>query len=79
MTPTETTLRRALEGDDPEMPQEIQPIGWLLTMIQECKRHAKESKDIEDISAYYEMISEVEHLYNRAREALAATQEGEGR
>lgn len=67
-------LREALEGDDPEMPQAIQPIGWLHTMIEESKRRGPDEKD-DDPSAYWEMVGEVEALYQKAISAL--TYQGE--
>lgn len=65
-------LIEVFRGNDPEMPEIIQPIGWLHTMIQECKRIASEFPEAagDDIDAWFEMISEVEWMYDRAKSCI---------
>lgn len=64
-------LVTALCGDDPEMMESIQPLGWLYTVIQELKDPKGLLASYEaDPDAWWMMIQEVETMYERASRAL---------
>jgi len=62
-------LLSAIQGDDPEMPDPIRPIGWLHSMILECRERGPR-QDEDDPEAYWEMVREVEQLYAKIKSAL---------
>jgi hypothetical protein len=64
----EAALRLALVPD-PDEPEVIQPLSWLRSMIDECRERGP-SDDCDDPDAYWQMVREVEGLYDRARAAL---------
>jgi hypothetical protein len=67
-------------GGDPDMPEAINPLGWLKSMIDFCNEPRIQTiiAADEDPSALWEMIREVEELHRRGVAALAKAR-GEGK
>jgi hypothetical protein len=53
---------------DPDQPTQIGPLSWLASMLEYCREHAPEED--EDPDAYWMMVSEVQALHDRLRNAL---------
>lgn len=62
---------------DPDMPEQIQPLSWLRSMIEDCRTRGPAADD-DDPDAYYEMVREVEQLHERIKAALSATNRNTG-
>lgn len=60
----------AARGDDEEMPRPIWPIGWLESMINECRARGPKATD-DDPDAYWMMVEEVQNLHRNLRAAVA--------
>lgn len=65
-----TDLLTAIRGDDLEMPEAIQPIGWLHSLVEECKSRGP-APDDGDPDAWWTMLSEVDTLVARLRLILS--------
>jgi len=63
-------LYEAFAGDDPEMPECIRPINWLHSLIQYCNARGP-SPDDADPGAFWDMMGEVEALYEKGMAAIA--------
>lgn len=65
----------AARGDDEEMPRPIWPIGWLESMINECRARGPKATD-DDPDAYWMMVDEVQNLHRNLRAAVAKAEGG---
>jgi len=61
----------AVRGVDPEMPQAIQPLGWLGTAVTMLKTPGTLLEAyIEDPDAWFEMVRELEWIHQNATRAI---------
>lgn len=64
-------LLKALDGDDPDVPDCITPLSWLRSMVDACNTGtAAEVLGGEDQDAWFEMVREVQQLLRRSELAV---------